>query len=98
MLAFGKCIHSCTHLGSLNIPSRQKLLDDWFYEGDLGFIFAPRGIGKTWLGMGLSTALSAGTACGPWKAHGRYPVLYVDGKCRANPLRNAFGEWEAWRT
>ena len=69
MLAFGKSIHSCTHLGALNIPARQKLLSDWFYEGDLGFIFAPRGIGKTWLGMGLSTALSAGTTCGPWQAH-----------------------------
>jgi AAA domain-containing protein len=80
MLAFGKSIHSCTHLGALNIPARQKLLSDWFYEGDLGFIFAPRGIGKTWLGMGLSTALSAGTTCGPWQAHGRHPVLYVDGE------------------
>jgi hypothetical protein len=28
MLAFGKSIHSCTHLGALNIPARQKLLSD----------------------------------------------------------------------
>ena len=32
-LAVARSIHPCTHLGNLGIPSRQKLLDDWFYEG-----------------------------------------------------------------
>jgi hypothetical protein len=42
-LSLVKSIRPCTELSTLNIPSRQKLLDDWFTEGDLGFIFAPRG-------------------------------------------------------
>lgn len=63
----------------MGIPPRKRLLGD-FHEGDLGFIFAPRGIGKTWLSLGLGTAISDGGTCGPWKAHGQNRVLYVDGE------------------
>ena len=44
----------CTQLRVLGTPPRDKLLGDWFFEGDLKFIFAPRGIGKTWLARNLS--------------------------------------------
>jgi AAA domain len=69
-LAFARSIHPCTSLARLGIPPREKLLSDWFMEGDLGFVFAPRGIGKTWISLGIATALAAGKACGPWQAHG----------------------------
>ena len=55
-------------------------MDQWFFEGDLGFIFAPRGLGKTWIAMAISSAIANGGQCGPWPAHGERNVLYVDGE------------------
>jgi hypothetical protein len=34
-------------LDELQIQPRPLLLGDWFAEGDLGFLFAKRGVGKT---------------------------------------------------
>lgn len=79
-LAFARSIHPCTELSSLGIPTRQKLLNDWLKEGDLGFIFAPRGLGKTWIALGMATAIASGNKCGPWQANGSHPVLYIDGE------------------
>lgn len=67
-------------LQSLVITPRAKLLGDWFAEGDLGFLFAARGVGKTWLSLLIALAVAEGDAAGPWQAAGRYPVLYVDGE------------------
>lgn len=78
--AFAKSTKPCTALSTLGIPPREKLLGDWFMEGDLGFIFAPRGLGKTWLSLGMATAISSGRACGPWQSGSPRPVLYVDGE------------------
>lgn len=73
-------IRPCTELSSLGIPARKKVLGDWFMEGDLGFIFAPRGLGKTWLSLLLASSIASGKSCGPWTAHGARKVLYVDGE------------------
>lgn len=67
-------------LQSLEITPRTKMLGDWFAEGDLGFLFAARGVGKTWLSLILGIAVADGIQAGPWKAHNAHPVLYVDGE------------------
>lgn len=67
-------------LRSLGIPPRDPILGDWFMEGDLGFIYAPRGLGKTWLALALASAISNGHSCGPWAARAPRRVLYVDGE------------------
>ncbi len=74
-------------LGSLDIPERQPVLGDWFMEGDLGFIYAPRGLGKTWFALGMATAITNGTAFGPWQAAARRRILYVDGEMPCQALR-----------
>jgi RecA-family ATPase len=76
----------CTQLRALGIPPRDKLLGDWFFEGDLGFIFAPRGIGKTWLASAMATAIACGGKCGPWQASAPRRVLYVDGEMPCEAL------------
>lgn len=43
-------------IAGLGLPPRAPILGDWFKEGDTGFVFAPRGLGKTWLSMGLACA------------------------------------------
>jgi hypothetical protein len=69
------------------LPDRKKLLGEWFCEGDLGFVFAPRGVGKTWFGLDLTCCLVTGGTMGEWKAPGAVPVLYVDGEMPADQIR-----------
>ena len=38
-------------LSTLKIDPPVPLIDDWSRVGDLGFIFARRGLGKTWPGV-----------------------------------------------
>jgi len=49
-------------------------------EGDLGFIFATRGVGKTWLALDLALGIAAGRDVGPWKVRAPQSVLYLDGE------------------
>jgi hypothetical protein len=65
---------------ALGLPVRNLVLGDWFKEGDLGFIYAPRGIGKTWLSLAINSAVANGQRLGPWQAHGVWPVCYLDGE------------------
>ena len=80
-LNLAACLVHAKDLETMNLPPRLHLLDRWLCEGDLGFIFAPRGVGKTWLGMSLPAAISKGAGLGLWSA-GEQPmrVLYVDGE------------------
>ena len=67
-------------LSTLQIVPRPKVIDTWCYQGDLGFIFAARGIGKTWLGMYMAHCLATHQAIGPWATHTESIVLYLDGE------------------
>jgi hypothetical protein len=55
-------------LAALVIPPRPALLDQWLCQGDLGYIFAPRGVGKTWMAMALPGAISNRRPLGLWAA------------------------------
>lgn len=76
---------------SQGIPSRQPVLGDWFMEGDLGFIYAPRGLGKTWFALGLATAVANGRAFGPWTPEAPRRVMYVDGEMPCEALDARIG-------
>ena len=54
----------------------------------MGFIYAFRGVGKTWFALLIAKALSQGTAVGPWRAHARTKVLYLDGEMPADLMRD----------
>lgn len=78
-------------LKDLSLPPRRKLIGDWLYESDLCFVFAPRGLGKTWFSLGLGVAIACKEEFGPWKVHEHTAVLYVDGEmpCRSLEQRIA---------
>jgi hypothetical protein len=85
---------SSLSLSTLDIESRVVLIDDWCRVGDLGFIFAARGLGKTWLAMHLAHGLATNKDVGPWKIHQPCKVLYVDGEMAAADIKfrdNALG-------
>ncbi len=68
-------------MNKLSVSPRSLLIDPWCREGDLGFIFASRGVGKTWLGIQLAHCLASRRDFGPWKV-GALPnkILYMDGE------------------
>jgi len=75
-------------LRSMALEPRQQLLGDWLCEGDLGFIYAPRGVGKTWLALLIARAVSEGGSVGGcWKAPAAAKVLYVDGEMPPDLIR-----------
>jgi putative DNA primase/helicase len=76
-----------TELRAMALKPRQRLLGDWFCEADQGFIFAPRGVGKTWIVLIIARALSEGSAAGPWKAHKKAKVFYIDGEMPPDLMR-----------
>ena len=78
--ALGRAVLTPTEIGKLNLPKRAPVLGAWFLEGDLGFIYGPRGLGKTWLAMLMGRAISDGKSIGPWTAMEARKVLYVDGE------------------
>jgi len=78
--SFSKGTIPFPELKSVGIPPRRKIIGDWFCEADLGFIFAPRGLGKTWFSLGMATAITGKASFGPWPVHDHATVLYVDGE------------------
>lgn len=85
--ALSESVVTARELHDLHLTPRRKLLGDWFAEGDLGFIFAFRGVGKTWLALGIAQALSTGGTLGDWKAPTPERVLYVDGEMPCDLMR-----------
>lgn len=76
-----KCLVTNFGLHELDVPARPALMGDFYKEGDLGFIYAPRGAGKTWLAMLLANARAENQPLGEWPAGERAGrVLYVDGE------------------
>lgn len=50
------------------LTPRPRILGAWMKEGDLGYVFAPRGHGKTWLTMLIGNAIAECAALGEWEA------------------------------
>jgi hypothetical protein len=80
-LDYSVALLTAAELRAMDVPQRLKLLGEWMREADLGFVFAARGVGKTWLAMLIGNAVAMGTHLGEWTA-GEAPrrVLYVDGE------------------
>jgi AAA domain-containing protein len=90
---------TATELLAMEITPREAILGDWFRQGDLGFIYGPRGLGKTWLSLAFAHAIASGTKAGPWTAPKPRRVGYTDGEMaldstmqRARALRSTHSE------
>ena len=93
--AFAKSTCSSTKMKEINIKSRRKVVGDWLRESDLCFLFAPRGLGKTWFSLGLATAISSKEEFGAWKVHEHAPVLYVDGEMPYESIKERINALDA---
>ena len=71
---------------TLDIPERAMLLP-FMPEGGLVMVHAPRGLGKTWFALGLTTALARGGEFLKWTVDKPVGVLIVDGEMDLGALR-----------
>ncbi len=87
-LSFAGSVLLAAQLEALEIAARECLVGTWWREGGLGFMFGPRGLGKTWESLYLARCLAEGRDCGPWKITKPRRVLYVDGEMPLDGLRD----------
>ena len=76
---FSAALLSAEDLVTTPMPRRTALLGQWMKQGDLGYLFAPRGAGKSWMAMLIAQAVADGLPLGQWSAgEAPRPVIYFD--------------------
>src|SRR6516164_3920901 len=65
---------------NLDIPPREMLLAPILPERSLAMLYAPRGLGKSWLALSIGLATATGASLLRWSAPRPRKVLYVDGE------------------
>ena len=65
---------------NLDIPPRQMLLVPILPERSLAMLYAPRGLGKSWLSLSIGLAVATGQSLLRWSAPKPRRVLLVDGE------------------
>ena len=73
-----------------NFPPRSLMLAPWLPDKGLAMIFAPRGVGKTWIALSIAHAIASGSEFLRWRAPGSRRVLYIDGEMPAVTLQERY--------
>jgi putative DNA primase/helicase len=77
---------------SIEIPARETfLLSPILPERGLAMLYAPRGIGKSWLSLSIGMAVAAGAPLLRWHVPKHRRVLYVDGEMPLVSLQERLG-------
>ena len=71
---------SIKDLLSMEIPPRENVLEPWLPAQGLAMVYAPRGVGKTHLSIGIAVAVSSGSKFLTWSAPKPRGVLFIDGE------------------
>ncbi len=74
-------------LMAARFPPRELLLAPWLLSQSLSMIYAPRGVGKTHVALGIAYALASGGRFLGWGAAQPVPVAYLDGEMPGADLR-----------
>jgi hypothetical protein len=80
---------------NIDIPPREMLLSPILPERSLAMLYAPRGVGKSWLGLSIGLAVAAGESLLRWSAPRQRNVLYVDGEMPLVSLQERLREISA---
>jgi putative DNA primase/helicase len=80
---------------NIDIPAREMLLSPIFPERSLAMLYAPRGVGKSWLGLSIGMAVAAGESLLRWSAPRQRKVLYIDGEMPLVSLQERLKEISA---
>jgi hypothetical protein len=74
-------------LVAADLPKREAILDPILATKSLALLYGPRGLGKTFVALGIAWAAASGGSFLGWKASRPHRVLYVDGEMAAADLK-----------
>ncbi len=72
---------------ALELPPRKNLLSPWLPNQGLAMLHAKRGVGKTYIALGIACAIASGGDFLRWKAPEARGVLFIDGEMPAVVLQ-----------
>lgn len=72
---------------SMELPTREVLLEPWLPAQGLVMVHAMRGVGKTFFALHAACAIASGTEFLGWKAAKAHGVAYLDGEMPATVLQ-----------
>jgi AAA domain len=75
---------------SAEFPPRNLILEPWLPEKGLTMIYAPRGVGKTWIALSIAHAIASGGEFLCWRALRPRRVHYIDGEMPAATLQERY--------
>lgn len=75
---------------SATFPPRSLMLAPWLPDKGLAMIFAPRGVGKTWIALSIAHAIASGGEFLGWRAPRPRRVLFIDGEMPAATLQDRY--------
>jgi len=70
-------------LCAADLPERATILDPILSAKSLALLYGPRGLGKTFLALGIAWAAASGSSFLGWRASRLHRVVYVDGEMAA---------------
>jgi KaiC/GvpD/RAD55 family RecA-like ATPase len=83
----GLIVHDMHDFVALAIPPRRHVLRPVLPEKGLAMLFAPRGVGKTYVALAMAYAIATAGRFLNWSAPTPRSVLYVDGEMPANEMQ-----------
>ncbi len=72
---------------SMNLPERNILMSPWLPSQGLCMLYGYRGLGKTYILLGVGAALAGGGSFLKWQCSEPRKVLYIDGEMPASVMR-----------
>lgn len=78
---------SAAELLAMRLPPRQYALAPVLPVPGLAMLYAPRGMGKTYMALSIAHAVASGGAVMKWRASQARRVLYVDGEMPAGQMQ-----------
>ena len=84
----GLIVHDMHEFTTLDIPPRHHVLRPVLPEKGLVMLFAPRGVGKTYVALAMAYAIATAGRFLTWSAPTPRSVLYVDGEMPANEMQD----------
>jgi putative DNA primase/helicase len=78
---------SAPELAAAQLPARKTILDPILTSKSLAMVYGPRGLGKTFVALGIAWAAASGSSFLGWRASRPHRVTYLDGEMAADEMR-----------
>ena len=78
---------AATELFAADLPERATILDPILSAKSLALLYGPRGLGKTFVALGIAWATASGGSFLGWHARRPHRVVYVDGEMAAVDMK-----------